>query len=317
MNKPLVSIVIPLYNKSNWIIPTLRSVLSQEYVDWECIVVDDGSTDNSFDLVSNFIKSNSRNWKIVKQPNSGQAVARNLGISLSRGKYIAMLDADDIWFTDKLLKQVSYLERNPGVDLLYCSYVIFEESLNKNLRVVGFMNSRKMVKRWLQMLGFGGLIESVSMIRSDLFNSIGMFDPELSTSSGLDIAIKSCLFAKTAVLRDVLVGYRISDNQWHKNFDELVRNSVILNEKFGDLVDSKVRVKNYQTAYLSYNSRREHGLSGLLAVFLSHLVSGNFRGVWMFFALSFRNLLSHVRGFISSKRLTKEIANSQSAVLTS
>ena len=317
MNKPLVSIVIPLFNKSDWIIPTLRSVLNQEYVNWECIIVDDGSTDNSLDLVSNFIESNRRNWKIVKQPNSGQAVARNLGISLSHGKYIAMLDADDIWFTDKLLKQVSFLETNPEVDLLYCSYVIFEESLRKNLRVVGFMNSKKMVKKWLQMLGFGGLIESVSLIRTDLFKNIGMFDPELSTSSGLDIAIKSSLFAKTAVLRDVLVGYRISDNQWHKNFDELVRNSVLLNEKFGDLVDSKVRVKNYQAAYLSYNSRREHGLSGLLAVFLSHLVSGNFRGVRMFSALSFRNLLSHVRGFISSKRLMKEIANSQSSVLTS
>ena len=314
MNKPLVSIIIPLYNKSDWIIPTLRSVLNQEYVNWECIIVDDGSTDNSLDLVSNFIESNRRNWKIVKQPNSGQAVARNLGISLSHGKYIAMLDADDIWFTDKLLKQVSFLESNPGVDLLYCSYVIFEESLRKNLRVVGYMNSQKMVKKWLQMLGFGGLIESVSMIRSNQFNNIGMFDPELSTSSGLDIAIKSSLFAKTAVLRDVLVGYRISDNQWHKNFDELVRNSVLLNEKFGDLVDSKARIKNYQEAYVSYNLRREHGLGGLLVVFWSHLISRNFGGVKMFFALSFRNFLSHVRGVISSKRLLREISNSQGAV---
>lgn len=314
MNKPLVSIVIPLFNKSDWIIPTLRSVLNQEYVNWECIIVDDGSTDNSLDLVSNFIESNRRNWKIVKQPNSGQAVARNLGISLSHGKYIAMLDADDIWFTDKLLKQVSFLETNPEIDLLYCSYVIFEESLRKNLRVVGFMNSKKMVKKWLQMLGFGGLIESVSLIRTDLFKNIGMFDPELSTSSGLDIAIKSSLFAKTAVLRDVLVGYRISDNQWHKDCDELVRNSVLLNEKFGDLVDSKVRIKNYQEAYVSYNSRREHGLGGLLVVFWSHLISRNFGGVKMFFALSFRNFLSHVRGFISSKRLLQEISNSQGAV---
>ena len=313
MNKPLVSIVIPLFNKSDWIIPTLRSVLNQEYANWECIIVDDGSTDNSLDLVSNFIESNRRNWKIVKQPNSGQAVARNLGISLSHGKYIAMLDADDIWFTDKLLKQVNFLETNPEVDLLYCSYVIFEESLRKNLRVVGFMNSKKMVKKWLQMLGFGGLIESVSLMRTDLFKNIGMFDPELSTSSGLDIAIKSSLFAKTAVLRDVLVGYRISDNQWHKNLDELVRNSVFLNEKFGDLLDSKVRVMNYQKAYLSYNSKRKNGLGGLLVVFWSHLISGNIRGVKMFFALSSRNFLSHVWGFVSSKRLSNEITNSQSS----
>ncbi len=314
MNEPLVSIVIPLFNKSNWVIPTLRSVLNQEYSNWECIVIDDGSTDNSLDLVTSFVKSNKGNWKIVEQKNSGQAVARNLGISLSQGKYIAMLDADDIWFRGKLQKQVSFLEKNHAVDLVYCSYVIFEEGSGKGLRVVGFMNSKKMVRKWLQMLGFGGLIESVSMIRATLFDDIGLFDPQLSTSSGLDIAIRSSLSIKTAVLREVLVGYRISNNQWHKNFDELIRNSMYLNEKFGDLIDSKVRVQKYQEAYLSYNSKRRSGLVSLLLVFWGHLRVGNVQGVKMFFALASRNFLSQIVGAVAFRRLIKEIANSQATV---
>jgi teichuronic acid biosynthesis glycosyltransferase TuaG len=115
--EPLVSIVIPLYNKSDWIIPTLISVTRQEHSNWECIIVDDGSTDDSLDIVNKFVETNKGDWKIVEQPNSGQAIARNYGISLSRGRYIAMLDADDIWFTAKLKKQVKFMEQNPEIDL--------------------------------------------------------------------------------------------------------------------------------------------------------------------------------------------------------
>jgi glycosyltransferase involved in cell wall biosynthesis len=313
LSEPLVSIVIPLYNKSDWIIPTLISVTRQEHSNWECIIVDDGSTDDSLDIVNKFVEINKGNWKIVAQPNSGQAIARNYGISLSRGKYIAMLDADDIWFTAKLKKQVKFMEQNPEIDLLYCSYVIFEEGLNKTFRIIRFTNSQRMVTRWLKMLGFGGLIESVSMIRRTHFDNIGMFDPELSTSSGLDIAIKSSLYSKTKVLKDVLVGYRISDNQWHKNFDELIRNCVHLSDKYGDLVDSKFRVKKYQDAYLSYNSKRANGLSSLLLVLWGHFLSGNFAGVKMFFAIASRNVVAYFLGFLATKKMAKEITNSQGA----
>ena len=121
MNKPLVTIVIPLYNKADWIIPTLQSVLNQTYLNWECIIIDDGSTDQGVEKVRTFLATQKGTWRIFSQINQGQSVARNLGISLANGKYIAFLDADDVWFPVKLEYQVNYLEKNSSVGALYCS----------------------------------------------------------------------------------------------------------------------------------------------------------------------------------------------------
>lgn len=286
--------------------------MNQTYTNWECIIVDDGSTDNSNSLVTEFFAANGGTWEIVKQVNQGQAVARNLGISRSNGKYIALLDADDLWFAGKLEKQVHFLEKNSSVSLLYCSYVVFEKTLRKNMRIVKFSDSQRMVSNWYQMLGFGGLIESVSLIRSNLFKEIGLFDLSLSTSSGLDIALRAMLVTDTAILEDVLVAYRISENQWHKDSEELTRNCNRLNEKYGEVIGFKNRVANFQTAYLDYNSKRNQGILGVLAVLMNHLKEGNLFGVRMFTALAYRNIASRVLTIFRARKLIRQIAAAQS-----
>lgn len=286
--------------------------MNQSYTNWECIIVDDGSTDNSNNLVTEFFAINRGTWEIVKQVNQGQAVARNLGISRCNGKYIALLDADDLWFARKLEKQVHFLERNSSVNLLYCSYVVFEETLRKNMRVIKFGDSKKMVRNWFQMLGFGGLIESVSLIRASLFQEIGFFDSSLSTSSGLDIALRAMLVTDTAILEDVLVAYRISENQWHKDSDELTLNCKRLAEKYGDVIGAKNRVTNFQSAYLDYNSKRNQGIRGVLVVLKNHLKAGNLYGVRMFVALAYRNFASRALTSFKAHKLIREITAAQS-----
>ena len=145
MSEIQVSIVIPLYNKSQWILQTLMSVANQTYKNWECIIVDDGSSDESLELVKKFALENQGEWRIYSQSNSGQAVARNFGISLARGKYIALLDADDLWFPNKLTKQIDYLEKNKDVDVIFCSYVIFEESLKKSDAIFKHIEASKSI----------------------------------------------------------------------------------------------------------------------------------------------------------------------------
>ena len=115
MDKPLVSIIIPLFNKLDWIPQTINSVVNQTYKNWECIIIDDGSTDGSFELVTSLTEKYSGNWRIIRQSNSGQSVARNRGIEISSGNYVALLDADDIWFADKLSRQVEFLNANKEV----------------------------------------------------------------------------------------------------------------------------------------------------------------------------------------------------------
>lgn len=108
----LVSIIMPAYNCGDFIGSTLDSVINQSYKNWEVIVVDDCSTDNTADVVQEYIKKDNRikYHKLVK--NSGAAVARNKAVDLAAGKYMAFLDSDDVWFPEKLTKQIGFMEEN-------------------------------------------------------------------------------------------------------------------------------------------------------------------------------------------------------------
>jgi glycosyltransferase involved in cell wall biosynthesis len=97
LNQPLVSVIIPAYNAENFIAKTLESVLSQTYQNIEVLVVDDGSTDTTAEIVKSFVQKDSR-VSLLQQSNAGVAAARNLAIEKSKGEYIAPIDADDIWY---------------------------------------------------------------------------------------------------------------------------------------------------------------------------------------------------------------------------
>jgi len=307
MPEVMVSVVIPLYNKSQWIEQTLMSVSNQTYSNWECIVIDDGSNDGSLEIVKKFTEENPGNWRVYSQLNSGQAVARNFGISIAQGKYIALLDADDIWLPSKLHKQTDYLIQNKEVDILFCSYVIFEESLKKSLRIVQFRDSRKMIMRWLQMLGFGGLIESVGLIKKEFFLNHGAFSEELSTSSGLEISLRGLINSKVAVLPEVLVGYRISDNQWHKDSDELAVNCKVLNSMYGNSILKEKVIEPYQNAYFFWNGIRDKGRVDYLVSFVVSLFRFDVPRIHMFLALLSRNIRSYLLGSLKSKTFKREI----------
>lgn len=118
--QPLVSIVIPVYNVRKYIGETLGSVLSQTYSNIEIVVVDDGSTDGSSEVIEEFCRTTHR-IQYIHQPNSGVSEARNAGIRASKGQYIAFLDGDDLWLPSKLEKQIARIKET-GMDACYCGY---------------------------------------------------------------------------------------------------------------------------------------------------------------------------------------------------
>lgn len=111
MTSALVSIIITFYNQENYVNHTLQSVLDQTYQDWECIIVDDGSSDKSASLIKDFIKTDSR-FKYIYQENQGVSAARNAGFKLASGNYINFLDGDDTIMPKKIEKQVSHFNAN-------------------------------------------------------------------------------------------------------------------------------------------------------------------------------------------------------------
>ncbi len=114
----LVSVIVPTYNYGHFIGQALKSMQAQTYPHWECVVVDDGSTDDTAEVVARFSDSD-RRIKFLRQKNLRQAAARNNGLRNSSGQYVQFLDADDLLEPRKLERQVEYLERHPEVDIVY------------------------------------------------------------------------------------------------------------------------------------------------------------------------------------------------------
>ena len=102
----LVSIITPMYNSQRFIKSTIKSVQAQTYENWEMIIVDDGSADGSIDIANAFVENDERIQLIILQQNQGPAMARNKGIQVASGRYIAFLDSDDLWMPEKLEKQL-------------------------------------------------------------------------------------------------------------------------------------------------------------------------------------------------------------------
>ena len=117
--------IVPTYNYGRFIGETLECLLAQTYANWECIVVDDGSTDDTAERVSRFMQRDAR-FKFLRQENARQAAAKNNGLRNSAGEYIQFLDADDLIEPQKLEKQVEYLEARPEVDIVYGSMRYFK-----------------------------------------------------------------------------------------------------------------------------------------------------------------------------------------------
>lgn len=132
----MVSIVVPVYNAAKYIENTIDMVCNQTYKDWELILVDDASRDGSADIIEEYIKGQGKRIRLIrKETNAGAAAARNSGIDASSGRYIAFLDADDIWAVDKLEKQIEFMEKT-GAAFSFHAYEFGDERAKPTGKIV-------------------------------------------------------------------------------------------------------------------------------------------------------------------------------------
>ncbi|WP_339226565.1 glycosyltransferase family 2 protein [Oceanobacillus sp. FSL K6-2867] len=129
---PLISVITPAYNAERFIGDTIDSVLNQTYSNWEMVIVDDRSTDNTTSIVEEYRKRDNRIKLIVLEENSGSAVARNTAMENAKGRYIAFLDSDDRWLPEKLDKQLRFMQNN-DIAFSFTKYVrILEDGTKTN-----------------------------------------------------------------------------------------------------------------------------------------------------------------------------------------
>lgn len=135
MKKDLVSIIVPVYKAEKFLESTIKTVKAQTYTNWELIFIDDCSPDNSTEIIENEMKNNAKIKLVKLEKNSGAAIARNTGINNANGKYIAFLDADDLWDSKKLEKQVEFMNKN-DYSFSFTGYEFADENGNGNGKVV-------------------------------------------------------------------------------------------------------------------------------------------------------------------------------------
>lgn len=208
---------MPVYNGAKYISESINSVLTQSYTDWELVIINDGSTDKSDEVIGPYLKDN--RIKYVKQENSGVVKSRNRGVELASGEYIAFLDADDIWLAGKLEQQNEILKQS-AEPIFICSNFQYIDDSNKELGEF-FGNKSKAHQGWVAkyLLEDNFILTSSVVMPKNVFEKLGGYNEDLNLKVGEDheLWLRVACTIKLACLETVLVHYRVHKSQSTKN----------------------------------------------------------------------------------------------------
>ena len=239
MKNPEISVIIPTYNYANFIREALDSVFNQTFQDFEIIVVDDGSTDDTKAIIESY----GDRVIYISQKNQGPAIARNTGIMSSRGTYIAFLDADDLWYPDKLEKQIALFKANPKLGMVLADNALFDdEGIYKNYvgKKAYLFDGDLVTNIFLR----SGVVTPTVIVKREAFDKVGLFE------EGLFIAEDDNMWIRIACEFDVdIVDEALAQIRNHRTrtmsvstkLVESVENNIkLLTTKYGPKVASKI-----------------------------------------------------------------------------
>lgn len=219
---PQVSVIIPAYNAGKYLAETMQSVLDQSFTDFELIICDDGSTDNTASVAKSF--SDVR-IKYKYQKNSGVSVARNNGAEFATGKYIAFLDADDLFHRDNLAAKVAELEKEPTAKLVFADCDVIDANGNHTgEKLIG-----KDENTLEDLLLWNGTVipgPSSILLTREAFEKSGGFDPEFSTAADQDFFFRIASKNKCVRVAEVLTSYRKHGTNMHMNIALMERDHI-------------------------------------------------------------------------------------------
>ncbi len=213
---PVISVIIPAYNSSKTILSTIKSVLNQTFSDFELIIINDGSTDSTLEVIRNVLDSR---IKIFSYPNNGVAVSRNQGIKNASGELIAFLDADDLWTPDKLELQLKALKNNPNAALAYSWTDFIDENgqiVNTGMRTVinGNAYTELLKSNFLQN-------GSNPLIHKYVLDRIGGFDESLPAAQDWDLYLRLGFHYEFLCVPCPQILYRVSSDSMSANVSRL------------------------------------------------------------------------------------------------
>ncbi len=260
MSQPLVSIILPVYNAQDYLKESLDSILNQTYTNFEFIILNDGSKDESEKVILGYTDPRIR---YVSHPNMGLAGTLNVGLSLANGTYIARQDQDDISRPDRLEKQVRFLEEHPSVLLLGTRATIFSDS-SSEVRVHDHATHPAILK--FDLLFDNPFVHSSVMFRRKDIELIGNYNTDRSFFEDFELWSRFSSKGSVANLREVLVEYRHHDQGLSKTtgyfkedarYAQTLRNIEALMGKENALYNELAALFHWDTAKLKGFSKQE------------------------------------------------------------
>jgi len=260
---PLVSVIIPTYNSGRFIAEAIQSVLEQSYQNHQIIVVDDGSTDTTREVLKKF----RHHIKYVYQMNLGPSAARNAGIKIAKGDYICFLDADDLWTANKLEAQMAFMTSHPEIGLFFSDFEEFngEKTLRKSFLKTKSLYSEIISKipienAFNKLLLVNFIPTSTVMVRKHCFLKVGLFDESLRSVEDRDMWLRIAAFFKIACLPLTLSRKRLHDSNISRGRSLAVRSLIKVVEKhscqFANLVSDTVVKELLADLYFQLSSHQ-------------------------------------------------------------
>ena len=230
------SVVIPLYNKANYIQSCLESVLKQTHKEFEVILVNDGSTDGSEAVVERFQDSRIR---LVHQENKGASAARNKGVSLAKHEWIALIDADDYWYPNHLEELQNTIEQFPKADVVCNNYEILLD--NDFIKQPAFSIEYPLKAQYIEDYFKGSLIDPIAWtsalsFTSSIFKKVGEFDTNIKSGQDIDLMVKFGLAATIAFNPKVTMRY-------HRKTENNLSDDTVLREKLSYIDNHRSKEK--------------------------------------------------------------------------
>ncbi len=242
MPEPIFSVVIPAYNAAGFITKTLGCLNNQKFRDFEALVINDGSIDNTEAVITEYIARHRHlNLRLVNQENKGIAGARNRGILEAKGCYVAFLDHDDIWYPEKLSRCCEVLKMFPQTTVL-CHNEVLRDISGK---IVRYLKCGPYVKDMFRKLLYGGscLYTSATVIGRDTLVEVGLFreNPEFSTGEDYDLWLRLSKKHKIYFLPEILGEYVLDTRNASLNFERHYNNQMcVLKTNFKEIDEKNI-----------------------------------------------------------------------------
>lgn len=272
----LISVIVPCYNQGQFLDECLQSVFDQTYKNWHCIIVDDGSTDDTREISAKWKKKDQR-FEYFYKENGGLSSARNEGLKHIRGEFIQLLDSDDVLEVNKLKSHLEHFSNFPIIDVSVSGYRYFIDNCNEHYifgngnflpEVIICLEDKDVLKLFDRKNPF---VISAPLYRKKIFDIVGNFDNELTALEDWDFHIRCALNAlkfchnNYGNLNKTLI--RLHENSMMRNTELLIKNQELL-----------VAKKNKNELYLKYftpkpiNEKKNFGVKKVIKLFLPPIV---------------------------------------------